>query len=192
MKYFWVLILTLVSLEGVCNEPSKLAKQLMAKGHAHIADHDLDGAAKYWQLAMNEYEPYKAFYFVIGDYYENAGNIDKACEFYLKTIKHSPSHDQAAFELGLCNMYLKEWPQAIEYFNRSIAIKPNQPLAYYYIASCHGVLRQHKLAKENLLHAIALSPNITDGLTQNDVLYKYAPERAKKGNNRARSLVDGL
>ena len=150
-----------------------VAQDFIDEGYKKLKIGDIDGAANDWEKAIEHHQLFDIYYFIIADKYYDAGEISKSCIYYLKTVEINKYSEQALNRLGICEIYKKNWTQAIAYFNESLEFIPGQALAHYYIATSYGVLKEHDKAKENLDKALSIDPKLELNIDEKNVLYKY-------------------
>jgi tetratricopeptide (TPR) repeat protein len=67
----------------------------------------------------------------IADYYRSEGFIDKANEYYDKSLEFDTNNYRAIFNKGDNLIHLKKYDEAINCFNQSLKLELDNPLIYY-------------------------------------------------------------
>ena len=75
---------------------------------------------------QNELYPNPEDYNLIGVYYNNSGNIDKAIEFYEKALEYNPNNVYANFNLGH-TLFYRDSLKSRQYLNKAYELDPKHP-----------------------------------------------------------------
>lgn len=75
---------------------------------------------------QNELYPNPEDYNLIGVYYHNSGNTEKAIEFYEKALEHNPNNIYANFNLGH-SLFYRDPQMARKYLNKAYELSPKHP-----------------------------------------------------------------
>ena len=105
-----------------------------------------NNVSKFYDTALNEFNQaissnsnnYKA-YNNAGRVYQELGNIDKAEEYYRKSIEIEPGYAEAVKNLGTVLFAKNQVDEAIDKYIRSISLNKKNPSAYYHLGEAYIV-----------------------------------------------------
>ncbi len=117
---------------------------------------------------MNTIVDYK--YQEATDYFEKKdfGNAEKILRELL--AENQNDYDVLNF-LGIINLNLKNYQEAIELFNRVVKLCPQHGMAYYNLGLAYQNVNENDLALESYVHSLELQPNYVDGLNNTGVIF---------------------
>ena len=76
--------------------------------------------------SQNEIYPNPGDYNLIGVYYHNSGNKDKAIDFFERALDHNPNDYWPNFNLGN-TLFYKDSKRSREYLNKAYELNPSEP-----------------------------------------------------------------
>lgn len=107
------------------------------------------GAIEDYKIAISKSPHFADAYLAMGVSYTFSGNIEKAKEFYLKTIKVNPLDAKAYYNFAdLLRVNENNCKESIYYYKYAINLKPDYLKAYFYLGNCYEELNMNKEACE--------------------------------------------
>ncbi len=85
-------------------------------------------------------------------------NFAEADKLFTKVIENDPSHSDAYFFRGMCNLYTQDPVQAVEDLTEAIRLQPENPDAYNALGLAYGYMNETVRAIDNFDTAISLDP----------------------------------
>ena len=110
-----------------------------------------------WDTVLKR-SPTSTAYHNRGLLYKDAGDEEKALEFFQKTIDLLPTHHLATSDIGSIYMNRKQYDLALKMFDRVLELEPKYFKAYHNKSYIYLKLKKFDLALENCLKGIAINP----------------------------------
>jgi len=96
---------------------------------------------------------------VIGELYVIKDDIEKARDFFAKSLARSPQDEILAYNVGEIFFSNQKLDEALEYFNLAATIKPNWPDAYLKLGYVYLNKTEYDKTKENFNKFLELDPD---------------------------------
>ena len=96
---------------------------------------------------------------VIGELYVIKDDIEKARDFFAKSLARSPQDEILAYNVGEIFFSNQKLDEALEYFNLAATIKPNWPDAYLKLGYVYLNKTEYDKAKESFNKFLELDPD---------------------------------
>lgn len=128
----------------------------------------------------------------LGNFYLNKpGGLNKAIEFYEKTIAIDPQHRMALANITAAYNYVGRFDDTIYIGQKALEVYPESEIIYFNLGVAYAMKNNFSQAIESYQKAISLNPNCKQALVNLGVLYfnlgNY--EEAKKNLTAAKNLL---
>ena len=131
-------------------------------------------AAQYLQNALNIRPKSKEALYLLGLFYQENGQYDKAISTYRNLAKVDSAFREAPYNIGYTNLvYLKDFPKAIAGFTESIRKDPGYYQAYFNRGYAYELSGDYKNAYDDYQKSLKIKVNYDkaiDGLNRLDKL----------------------
>jgi len=98
-------------------------------------------------------------YTMLGDCYQNSGDLHKAIEYYGRAIDIQPTYLGAIYGLAGTYMIMKNFDMAILYYKKCIELQPDTYEFYWGLGYSYASKEKYNEAKEAYIKAAEFKPN---------------------------------
>ena len=111
--------------------------------------------------------------------FDAADNLEKAIEFYTKTIEADPTFENAYYNRGMLLIYTEQFPGAIRDLNHILINAPSDYEALFHRSDCYYLMKQNDSALIDLSKAIELNPDYIEAFKSRYYIYYENKEYIK-------------
>jgi tetratricopeptide (TPR) repeat protein len=122
-------------------------------------------AGGYFQTAVRIEPNRPEGYYLLGLYYQNREDFEKAVETYEKLIVISPGFKEAYYNLGYINLvHFNDFQASANYFTKAIAIDPKYTDAYFNRGYSYELMGDVAGARKEYEKALEITPNYENAI----------------------------
>ena len=175
-------------LDSANKQKEKSTLYLLAYSYFEI--NQFDDAMKYFNIFLSLYPDYLNINGLLGDYYNNVGEYEKAIEFYniekeyfykhLQPVKDNKRTTYDYLRLMHCYREVGKIDELMQYFEERLSSTPDNEVLWTYLAICYQVKEAYDKAFEMVDKALSINPNYSEALKVLGVNYYH-----KESYNRA-------
>ncbi len=101
-------------------------------------------------------------FYTLGLRYLMAEDYERALPYFLESVRRSPRHAQAHFQIGYCRAKLGQYKEAIEPYKQAVLIGPEDADIYNNLCVAYGMVGRYEEAIDSCGKATQLRPDLAE------------------------------